>query len=167
MKKLFAILFAVCCISSASAVSYKGYVDTSTGLVVSTDEDLCSLWGVSTSHGIQIIDGLFVGAGLELALASEIDDYEDVYFLGAMFSEARYNFLRKKKVSPFVGLRLGAGYDAICEDFAFYTCPLMAGCTFNFTKKFGLDVGLQWNVYTCDAGDDQSHSIAIKLGIHF
>ncbi len=186
MKKIFAILVAVCCISTASAVSYKGYVDTYVGYAAPSEGDGGVNYGLSTSHGIQIIDGLFAGMGVDLSVATFSKDVEvgsgryatnttevDAKFLGAGFAECRYNFLRKKRISPFVGTRIGGGYNGYAEEPAFYFNPSV-GCTFNFTKKFGLDVGLGYTLYnsTRYTEDDEAESFAVncvtlKVGIHF
>lgn len=194
MKKLVAILVAVCCISSASAVSYKGYVETYAGVAIPEDFDASAQWGISTSHGVEIIDGLFVGAGIDFSLGfTEYyyyyeDDFYDGWYdfeatpLFAAFAEARYNFLRESKVSPFVGMRLGGGYNGYSEAGAFYFSPAV-GCTFNFTDNFGLDLSLGYTLFSgaSDAidfyDDDFRYSIEtslpsvscvnFRIGLHF
>lgn len=177
MKKLFAILIAVCCISSASAVSYKGYVETFGGLSASTEYDAGGAWGVATSHGVEIIDGLFVGAGIEFALGIHEDygyyDYSvEAMPMLATFAECRYNFLRYSAVSPFVGARLGGGYDGYSESGAFYFSPAV-GCTFNFTDDFGMDLSLGYDLYSSTYYDydyvesSLANILAVRIGIHF
>lgn len=162
MKKLLAILFAACCISSASAASYKGYVETFGGLSIPSEGDLGGTWGVATSHGVEIIDGLFVGAGIDFSLGMteyytyETYDYSYYDFvdydveikpLFATFAECRYSFLRYSRVSPFVGLRLGGGYNGYSEAGALYFSPAF-GCAFNFTDNFGMDLSLGYSLFT-------------------
>lgn len=183
MKKFIVFLLAVMSISSVQAVSYKGYVETSGGTVIPSVGDVGFSCGFATSHGVQIIDGLFVGMGVDLQLGMISDSEEDYYgdadvetkVLITGFAEARYNFLRTSKISPFVGLRFGGGWDDNADFPCLYSSPAV-GCTFNFTKKFGLDVSLGYSLYSVlgddyyfeyESGNEYSHIVALRLGIHF
>lgn len=167
MKKLLltATLALITAVSASAVdidIKYKGYVDTGGGLMFpSSDTYDCMIDGVgynyavSTTHGIQLFGGMFIGLGLEANLVSynEYDTsyhgYEESWEIGGLvtvFAEGRYNILREKKISPFVGLRIGGGYNGINEVGCFHFAP-MAGCTFNFTDNFGLDVGLRYGMY--------------------
>ena len=195
MKKLLlTATLALITVVSASAVDidikYKGYVDTGAGLMFPSNEEtymdgLGYNYTLSTTHGIELFKGLFLGAGLEANLIgyNEKEDYgynygEESFEVGGLvtvFAEARYNILRTKKISPFVGLRIGGGYQSIDEESCFHFAP-MAGCTFNFTKNFGLDVGLRYGLYSSGADDDDDYydsssyiynTLNVFVGIHF
>ena len=50
--------------SSASAVRYKGYGELNGGVFIPSNYyGTGGLVGISTSHGVEIIQGLFVGGG--------------------------------------------------------------------------------------------------------
>ena len=183
MRKILALIVAMSTIVSASAVSYKGYADDYVGVAAPSGEDAGLLYGFSTSHGVQIIDGLFVGGGMDLA--SYVYFYPKYYVgygvsaatLFAVFAEGRYNFLRTKRVSPFVGFRVGGGFNGYDKEFAVYTSPAV-GCTINITKRFGLDVSLAYGAFTGEGhqGFEENkyginmrniHSVSLRLGVHF
>lgn len=195
MKKiLLTAALALITAASASAVDidikYKGYVDTGGGLFFAskdnTDVDgLGYNYAISTTHGIELFKGLFLGAGFEANLLGyNEEDYpggysDDSFEIGGIFTvfaEARYNILRTKKISPFVGLRIGGGYQGVDEVGCFHFAP-MAGCTFNFTNKFGLDVGLRYGLYSSGVDDDDDYyydngsvvynTLNVFVGIHF
>ena len=182
MKKFLLSLLLILAGSGISfgEITYKGYVETfAGGAGIDYNADSGVYYGVSTSHGVTIIDGLFVGAGLDLGMSfyTESTSYgsdSDFSVLGAFFAEGRYNFLRTKRISPFVGYRLGVGFNGYDEKVGFYTSPAV-GCTFNLTSRFGLDASLAYSYFQGDKYDSYYHSsvygnahgFTIRLGIHF
>lgn len=190
MKKLLMLISGILlCTSSAIAISptYKGYGELYSGYAVPSNNnyyDAGPMFGLSTSHGVTLIDGLFVGVGIDAAVTyytygdtnrygEQSTDYSGLF---AAFAESRYNILRTKRVSPFVGLRLGGGYTGYDEVAGFYFSPAV-GCTFNFTKNFGMDVSLGYSLFTGDNGDDDSYyyneyagninCVSFRVGVHF
>ncbi len=203
MKKLVvSLLCVVLGAMSASAISphYKGYIETYAGYDLPVDvETGGATFGLSTSHGVELIKGLFLGAGLDVSCItykianSSYSSSDYLYYYNpdveynvcaAGFFEARYNFLRNKKVSPFVGTRFGGGYNGWAESSAFYFSPAV-GCTFNFTERFGLDLSLGYSLYTGNKTENEYysyghynytlelvenrnvHNITFRLGLHF
>lgn len=194
MKKILltAVLALVTAVSASAVdidIKYKGYVDTGGGLFFpSTDETevdgLGYNYAISTTHGIELFKGLFLGAGFEANLlgyyekeypGSYNDSSAEIGGIFTVFAEARYNILRTKKISPFVGLRIGGGYQGMDEEGCFHFAP-MAGCTFNFTNKFGLDVGLRYGLYSSGVDEDYDYydsssvvynTLNVFVGIHF
>lgn len=184
-KVLLLLVTVICCTFVATAVTphYKGYAELYSGYSMPSNyyENGIS-YGLSTSHGITLIDGLFLGLGVDASINHYTESYrsgkhwyedEDNAFLFAGFAEARYAFLRTKRISPFVGLRGGAGYNGYDEEACSYFGAL-AGCTFNFTKKFGLDVSIGYGRYSGETGDynydDYSEGInqlSFRVGVHF
>lgn len=188
MKKLLLLISGILlCASSAIAISpaYKGYGELYSGYAVPSNNsyyDAGPMFGISTSHGVTLIDGLFVGVGIDAAISfysyGSYDRYgdKDSDFSGffAAFAESRYNILPTKKVSPFVGLRLGGGFTGYDEVSGFYLSPAV-GCTFNFTKKFGMDASLGYSLFTGDNGGHDSYyndyagnlnCVCIRVGVH-
>lgn len=176
MKKLILILaVAACCTVAAEAkVRYKGYVESSLGFTTAPRGG-AQVGYFSTSHGINIIDGLFVGLGAEIstvdyftAIAARLDDPMYSEQLSA-FAECRYSFLRTKKVSPYVAIRqgFGGGYteylnEAVLGNFGSYLNLTLIGITVNVTRRFGFDAGLN----VCETAYVFS-GMNISLGVHF
>lgn len=183
MKKIFTTL-ALCAAAAVPAFAltptYKGFGEMQWGVAVPSGESYGAgmMYGMSTSHGVTLIDGLFIGAGLEANIAaySYDEDYGYYYFeetdvaaLLAMFAEGRYNILRTKRISPFIGLRVGGGYNGYDDTGSFYFSPA-AGCTFNLTRRFGLDASIGYELFTgrsgyWDAGN--IHCLTFRVGVHF
>lgn len=177
MKKIIMLIAAVVMTAmTASAVRYKGYGElTAGGMFPPSQYGSGASFGISTSHGVEIIDGLFAGGGIAGTFAS-YDEGDDYAGLVVAFAEVRYNFLRKSRISPFVGTRIGGGYEGYGENGCFYFSPAV-GCTFNLTKRFGLDVSLGYSLYNnkeeihdrygyydevCNI-----HGISVRFGVHF
>ncbi len=188
MKKIIFVLATLLIgINSAFAISpaYKGYGELYSGYAIPSGDyyDGGFTYGVSTSHGVTLIDGLFVGLGVDAALAYYTEGYANRYgekdsdYSGifAVFAEGRYNILRSKRISPFVGLRLGGGFNGYDEVGSFYFSPAV-GCTFNLTKRFGLDASIGYSLFTGSGQDEGSYyndyagninCITFRVGIHF
>lgn len=177
MKKiLFLIAAVLMTAATASAVRYKGYGEIIGGGVFPPSHySNGGSFGFATSHGVEIIDGLFVGAGIDGTVAIS-DGGNDGSWLIVGFAEARYNFLRKSRISPFVGTRLGGGWEGYGENGCFYFSPSV-GCTFNLTKRFGLDVSLGYSLYNSTEeyysryGSYNEavniHGLSVRFGVHF
>lgn len=186
MKKLlfvFAILLIGINSAFAFSPTYKGYGELYSGYAIPSGDyyDGGVTYGLSTSHGVTLIDGLFVGAGIDAAMAFYTEGsgrYKDSDYsaLFAIFAEGRYNILRTKRFSPFVGLRLGGGFNGYDEVGSFYFSPAV-GCTFNLTNKFGFDASLGYSLFTGSGWDEESpfgndyagniNCITFRVGIHF
>lgn len=188
MKRfIFTLVAVVLGITSASALSptYKGFGETYSGWGVPVGDGFGAgvVYGLSTSHGVTLIPGLFVGGGVDFTLGyysvPENRYRTDTECSGffAVFTEGRYNILRTKRISPFVSTRIGGGYNGMCESGSFYFRPA-AGCTFNLTKRFGFDASLAYTLYSGNRGDYNSYyytdeyggnynMITLCVGVHF
>lgn len=186
MKKILLLIAAVVMTTAAaSAVRYKGYGELTGGAFIPSSDyyGMGGLAGISTSHGVEIIQGLFVGGGIDANLVTYTEpsggrySYEETDYTGnfAVFAEARYNFLRTRKVSPFIGTRIGGGYEGLQEMGCFYFSPAV-GVTINLTKKFGLDASVGYSLWSGPSDEDDHDSkyfcntvngIALRFGVHF
>ncbi len=192
MKKILLILTILLIGASTvtAQVRYKGYVDLQGGVMVppgDSDHETGPSFGISTSHGVELFGGLFLGAGLDITghfynydVYNSDETETDAGAFINVFADVRYNFLRGRKVSPFVGTRIGGGWQSYDEAGVFLFNPSV-GVTFNFTKRFGLDVGLNYKLnntttddyigsgrYRTEVKENCSyHNIAISVGVHF
>ena len=191
MKKIFITIFLIITgVCSASAVRYQGFIEGVAGVYLPSRifNDGPEI-GFSTSHGLEIIPGLFAGVGADV-LFGNYDFPDDMKYRGAeprdayinVFVEGRYRILPLKKISPFVGMRLGAGYgDCYKGSRIFpYLSPALGG-SFNFTRKFGMDVSIGYIFHgTIDYQhyvepfDEEpvtdkiaNNSIQLRVGFHF
>lgn len=128
MNKKFIALILVSLLTISQqlwAVSYRGFVEIGTG-VVFPKESICNKTGINipitTTHGLQILNQLFVGVGLGVDLGVNYSDYNfngyywRDYSLSACkkiraYGDIRWDgfglFGKGKRVSPFVDLKLG------------------------------------------------------------
>lgn len=185
MKKILVLLaYSLISIHSAFAISpsYRGYVETGTGYAgITNDEHMGGgmLWNISTTHGFDILDGLFVGLGVDITIPTfkeyESGKHEDymftTQFYAALFAEGRYHILRDNKFQPFIGMRIGGGYNGNSQVGTFYLSPAL-GCSFNLTEKFGFDASLGYSLFTGDVynedlGRSNTNCITFRLGVHF
>lgn len=197
MKKIILLLTFVLTIATTAIgqvnPQYKGYVDFSGGILFpggAADGETGESIGLSTSHGVQLFNSLFLGMGVDLTGSVYAREYRsgkysydtelEWGFLGSAFFDVRYNFLKDKKVTPFVGTRIGGGYQSYEEEPLVYFSP-SAGVSFNFTQKFGLDVFLSYKLYSTSVESDEwnyetekyyidsynYHGINLCVGIHF
>lgn len=188
MKKILLILTILLIGASTvtAQVRYKGYVETNGGVFIPGNYyGTGGMVGISTSHGVELFQGLFVGLGIDGNYVTYTEPTNSRYhedeadYAGnfAVFAEGRYNFLRSRRVSPFVGLRIGGGYEGVEEQGCFYFSPAV-GVTINITKKFGLDASIGYSLWSGkgESDDDFSyyddfsksfHGVAIRFGVHF
>lgn len=98
--------------------------------------------GISTSHGYQIDNMFFVGAGLGMEYYSGLGNW-----LAPLFVQGRADFLFGK-FTPFGDLRLGYN---VTDGGGVYVSPTI-GYRFNWGRKVGVNLGLGMSVagYTVD-----------------
>lgn len=170
--------------TSASTVRYKGFGELNGGTFIPSKYYSAGvLLGISTSHGVELFDVLFVGGGIDINYFTFTErgessyDFDESDYAGnfAIFAEGRYNFLRTRKVSPFIGLRIGGGYEGVEEQGCFYFSPA-AGVTINLTKKFGLDASLGYSLWSGPSIHDDDYrygqsssfnGVSVRFGVHF
>lgn len=179
MKKILLIIVVAILgtgMSHAIEPKYKGYAEFYTGFAAPQQfADLGFMYGTSTTHGFKLLDELFVGLGAEVGVSYYNETFgrykeSDYSVLCAIFADGRYNFLCEEKFSPFVGYRMGVGYNGYDENVGLYLSP-SAGCSFNLTEKFGFDASLGYRLYTgSHKNNDWFGNVScftVSVGIHF
>ena len=118
--------------SSTSTIKYRGFVELGIGYDVFYDDIGID---ASTSHGIQIGDGFFVGAYFNYYECSFGDDYSS-----SIGVDTRYFFHPSSRIHPYVGLQLGGGIDLAVMP--------MGGVSYNL-GRINLSCGVK-STYMCD-----------------
>ena len=97
---------------------------------------------VSTTHGYNFGNGMFVGGGVEFA-AEWHDNYEgNPHFLTPVFAEGKYTILNTL-ASPYVALRAGAVVDITDKNVRGLLNPRVGLDLWNFL----LGIGYQWHLF--------------------
>ena len=126
-------------------VSFTGNIGINKGLINNSVE-------LTTSHGYNFGDGMYVGGGL--GLNPSYHEYVGI----PIFLDTKYNIL-DWKLSPYVDCRVGmellCGYD---NELMFMASP---GVGFDY-RKMSFRIG-----YKCDAGSLKLHTISIGTAINF
>lgn len=151
MKRLWLVVAMVLVgICPVSAVRYQGFAELSYGIYApSKYYGSGGELGLSTSHGVEIVPGVFVGLGVDWLWGGYKQPYNGHWYNETMsyqnmFVEGRYSLYPNKKISPFAGLRLGAGMGESELGSALlhpYISPAV-GFSFNFSRRCGVDVGI-------------------------
>lgn len=179
MKKSIVLLLVVLSTAVSAMgqlnIHYKGYAELSDGVLIPAGDagrEVGVSVGLSTSHGVQLFNSLFVGGGIEVTGEQYYDDFKCI---GVGFFDARYNFRKGQKIQPFVGARIGGGYQSLSELSCFYFSP-SSGVSFNIREKFGLDATLAYKLYRSVDTDTYFYEskynylyngITLSVGIHF
>lgn len=159
IRKLTIVLLSLLGLMATQAaeldIHYKGYVGLFGGYAVPQREIKgAPLYGISTTHGATIVDGLFMGAGLNVGISPYRVRYDNHLeeshksnaVLTAVYAEVKYNIMSDKRISPFLACRVGPEYNGFDKNIGLYANPYV-GCTFFFTDRFGLDVGVGYEYY--------------------
>lgn len=150
----------------SSLKGYKGFVET--GYIFDLSDYNAERFTISTTHGYQFNNYLFVGGGIGLNLYTDADLYSV-----PVFASFRANFMNKK-ITPFADIK--SGYAAGDVEGAFVT--LGFGVRFGLAGKMAMNVKLEYAYQEYDYGDyysggyyyDNSESIngiGIKVGFEF
>lgn len=152
--------------TKSSLKGYKGFVET--GYIFDLSDFDANRFEVSTTHGYQFNNYLFVGGGIG------IDYYTDADLTSVpIFASFRANFTNKR-ITPFADIK--TGYAAGDVDGAF--CTVGLGVRFALAKKMALNLKLEYAYleyeqeyyYNSSYYYDDSESIngiGIKLGFEF
>ena len=146
-KTIFLLLAVIICARQAGARQpgrgYRGVVEWSSsvrsdnfGVVdlhgnLTTQRQGSFYTGLSTSHGYQINQMFFVGAGLGMERCGKLDNW-----IVPLFVDGRVD-LKLGKFTPFGDLRLGAN---MAEGTGIYISPTI-GYRFNWGRKTGVNLG--------------------------
>lgn len=185
MKKfLLALILSVATLQPVSAQSYRGFADIEAGIMVYGDSkvsETSALIGVTTTHGVQLAEKFFIGAGTGI-----LTDINGVVM--PLYADFRFDFWNGKKASPFIDLK--AGYTLGIANDGYYSVGngLYLNPTFGFrirlTERMGINIGLAYSFITvCDwywynydenygtnsGGNyiERCSAISIKAGIDF
>lgn len=135
-------------------IKYRGFVDTRYTLGVGLGSGL-NRAEIHTSHGIQIIPQLFIGAGVGVGYF-----YRSGEFTIPIFANIRTDIL-KSKVTPFVDVKIGYSVYSIS---GLYFSPSI-GCKINrFNIGFGYTLQ-NINFYGWNVGN--VGGLSIKFGYEF
>lgn len=150
-----------------SLKGYKGFVET--GYTFDLSDCNAERFTISTTHGYQFNNYLFVGGGIGLNLYTDADLYSV-----PVFASFRANFMNKK-ITPFADIK--SGYAAGDVEGAFVT--LGFGVRFGLAGKMAMNVKVEYAYQEYDYGgyyysgnyyyyDSESiNGIGIKVGFEF
>mgnify|MGYP001087263009 FL=1 len=147
MKRIIFLLLAIIAFANAEARQpkrgYRGFLEWSS----SVRSDNFSVFdihgnlrierqgsfytGITTSHGYQINQMFFIGAGLGMERCGKLDNW-----VTPIFIQGRID-LKFGKFTPFGDLRLGAN---VAEGAGIYISPTI-GYRFNWGRKMGVNLG--------------------------
>lgn len=119
---------------------YKGFFDF--GYTIGVGDFGEGRVALSSTHGVQIIPHLFVGAGVGFNYY-----HESALWNMPFYADVRSNFL-KGKVTPFVDFRIGYSAGNVA---GFYMSPTI-GCDFGFGKKSGFSIALGYEYQKAEYG---------------
>ena len=148
---------------------YKGFFDF--GYTVGVGDFGQGRVALSSTHGVQIIPHLFVGAGVGFNYY-----HESALWNMPFYADVRSNFL-KGKVTPFVDFRLGYSAGNVS---GFYMSPTI-GCDFGFGRKSGFSVALGYEYQKAEfaffgydyfdyfyfTSKENCGGVVIKIGVDF
>lgn len=147
MKRLFIIAFLLLTALGSFARQpergYRGFIEWSSSLRTQKfgnfdlagnlffERENLFYTGVTTSHGYQIDQMFFVGAGLGMEKCSKLDNW-----IAPIFVQGRADFLLGR-FTPFADVRLGVN---LAEGAGAYFSPTI-GYRFNWGRKMGINLG--------------------------
>lgn len=149
-----------------SLKGYKGFVET--GYTFDVSDYNADRLVISTTHGYQFNNYLFVGGGVGVNYYTDADLYSI-----PLFASFRANFLNKK-VTPFADIK--SGYAAGDVDGAFATIGF--GVRFALAGKMAMNIKLEYSYQEFDFNYDyddyyyydesvSTNGIGIKVGFEF
>lgn len=171
MKKyLLLLILAIIGLQPVSAQSYRGFADIEGGYTFNLEG---ALIGVTTTHGLQLAQKFFIGAGTGILTdAGSGGSQSDISIVIPLYADFRFDFFNGKKVSPFVDLKVGYTADITSADFGvssgLYLKPTI-GFRIRLTERTGINIGLAYS--HINAVDNKwyitDNTISIKAGIDF
>lgn len=114
---------------------YKGFVDA--GYIFDTSDNNAGKFSISTSHGYQFNNYLFLGAGMAIDCYTDTDESQ---FGVPIFANFRANFINKK-ITPFADLK--SGYSVGDINGAYVALGL--GVRFTLKNKMALNLRMEYN----------------------
>ena len=163
MKKLFltlvvATLFAASAFAQ-DAKSYRGFTDLSYTLGVGETSENFDRFTLSTTHGYQIDDMFFVGAGVSFEYVRDA-----ALALVPIYGDVRMDIpLRSRSIKPFVDAKVG--YAAGQVD-GFYFAPTV-GVRVPVRFVQAMNFGLGYKLQKIQDASTNTNAITFNVGIEF
>lgn len=163
MKKLFltlvvATLFAASAFAQ-DAKSYRGFTDLSYTLGVGETSENFDRFTLSTTHGYQLDDMFFVGAGVSFEYVRDV-----ALALVPIYADVRMDIpLRSRSIKPFVDAKVGYAAGQVDGFYFAPTVGVRVPVRFVQAMNFGLGYKLQ---KIQDAGTN-TNAITFNVGIEF
>ena len=162
MKKFLILLVTVFIATSAfaqDAKGYRGFTDFSYSLGVGDNSEDFDRYAISTTHGYQIDDIVFVGAGVSFEYVRKA-----AISLVPIYGDVRVDIpLSSGSVKPFIDAKVG--YAAGTID-GFYFAPTVGvRIPVNFVKA--LNLGLGYKLQKIQDASTNTNAITFNVGIEF
>ncbi|NDV64520.1 hypothetical protein [Bacteroides sp. 224] len=155
----------------SSLRGYKGFVDFGYAFMGGDYDDWFNLnhFEVTTTHGYQFNNHIFVGGGMGYRYYTDIEKHSV-----PIYANFRANFL-KSKVSPFVDVRTGGTVGDVEGGFATIGGGVRIGLAGRTALNLSLSYSYQsydeydfgWHYYDNWYYDSESHGVSLKLGFEF
>ena len=163
MRKLFmtlvvATLFATTAFA-LEAKSYRGFTDLGYSLGVGEKSEDFDRFTLSTTHGYQLDDMFFVGAGIGFEYVRDA-----AVALAPIYADVRMDIpLRSRNIKPFVDAKIGYAAGQVDGFYFAPTVGVRVPVKFVKAMNFGLGYKLQ---KIQDAGTN-TNAITFNVGIEF
>lgn len=163
MKKLFLTLAVATLLATTAfaqdAKSYRGFTDLSYTLGVGETSENFDRFTLSTTHGYQIDDMFFVGAGVSFEYVRDA-----AIALVPIYADVRMDIpLRSRSIKPFVDAKVGYAAGQVDGFYFAPTVGVRVPVRFVQAMNFGLGYKLQ---KIQDAGTN-TNAITFNVGIEF
>ncbi|MBQ9217056.1 MAG: outer membrane beta-barrel protein [Muribaculaceae bacterium] len=163
MKKLFVTLVVTAMVATVAfaqdAKSYRGFTDLSYTLGVGDTSEDFDRFTLSTTHGYQLDDMFFVGAGLSFEYVRDA-----AVALVPIYADVRMDIpLRSRNIKPFVDAKVGYAAGQLDGFYFAPTVGVRVPVRFVQAMNFGLGYKLQ---KIQDAGTN-TNAITFNVGIEF
>lgn len=143
--------------SGNSMKGYKGFVDA--GYIFDLNNYNANRLEVSTTHGYQFNNSIFVGGGLGMHYYTDVNLYSV-----PVFASFRINFM-DKKITPFADVQ--SGYSIGDIEGIFGTLGVGVRLALANKKALNLKLTYQYLRYEFDGGPEHLSGVGIKLGFEF
>lgn len=163
MKKLFMLIAVAAMLATTAfaqeAKSYRGFTDLSYTLGVGETSEDFDRFTLSTTHGYQLDDLFFVGAGVSFEYVRDM-----AASLVPIYADVRMDVpLRSRNIKPFIDAKIGY---AAGEIDGFYFAPTVGvRVPVNFVKAMNFGFGYKLQKIQ-DAGVN-TNAITFNVGIEF
>ena len=163
MKKLFTTLVMATLLATAAFAqeikSYRGFTDLSYTLGVGETSEDFDRFTISTTHGYQLDDLFFVGAGISFEYVRDL-----AVALVPIYADVRMDVpLHSRNIKPFVDAKIGYAAGQVDGFYFAPTIGVRVPVKFVQAMNFGLGYKLQ---KIQDAGTN-TNAITFNVGIEF